>query len=50
MLVDEVGVAWIVAGRPKVVWHVIVDDGRIVHLDMVASNEQLEVLTVATVR
>lgn len=50
VLDDEVGVAWIVAGRPKVVWHVIVDDGRIVHLDMVASNEQLEVLTVATVR
>lgn len=48
VLDGETGVAWIVAGAPKVVWHVIVDDGRIVHLDMVAAPETLAGLAVST--
>lgn len=48
MLDGETSVSWIVAGAPKVVWHVIVDDGRVVHLDMVAVPETLAALKVST--
>ncbi|MGZ4675438.1 MAG: sigma-70 family RNA polymerase sigma factor [Acidimicrobiia bacterium] len=39
-----VGMAWIVDGAPRVVWDVIVEDGRVVHIDMLAAPETLRAL------
>jgi RNA polymerase sigma-70 factor (ECF subfamily) len=41
-LVDgAVGVAWAVRGRPKVVWDFTIEDGRVVHIDMLAASDTL---------
>jgi RNA polymerase sigma-70 factor, ECF subfamily len=41
-LVDgAVGVVWAVAGRPKVVWDFTIEDGKVVHIDMLAATDIL---------
>jgi len=41
-LIDgAVGVVWVVAGRPKVAWDLIIEDGRIAHIDMLAARGTL---------
>lgn len=35
------GVAWIVAGKPKIVWDMTIIGDRIVHIDMLADPDQL---------
>jgi RNA polymerase sigma-70 factor (ECF subfamily) len=48
--IDEgVGMVWFVGGKPKVVWEFMVDEGRVVHIDMVASGERLAELEVVVV-
>jgi RNA polymerase sigma-70 factor (ECF subfamily) len=42
-----VGVVWMVGGRPKVAWDFTVADGKVVHIDMIAASESLDVLDVA---
>jgi RNA polymerase sigma factor (sigma-70 family) len=42
-LVDgTVGVVWAVGGRPKVVWDFVIEDGKVVHIDMLAAPETLD--------
>ena len=42
-LVDgAVGVAWAVGGRPKVVWDFTIEDGKVVHIDMLAADDTLD--------
>ena len=42
-LVDGgVGVAWAVAGRPKVVFDFTIEDGKVVHIDMLAAEDTLD--------
>jgi RNA polymerase sigma-70 factor (ECF subfamily) len=42
-LVDgAVGVVWAVAGRPKVVWDFTIEDGKVVHIDMLAATDILD--------
>jgi RNA polymerase sigma-70 factor, ECF subfamily len=44
-LIDgAVGVVWAVGGRPKVAWDFTIADGTIVHIDMLAAPESLDVL------
>lgn len=44
-LIDgAVGIAWAVDGRPRVAWELGIDDGAIVHIEMIASPETLDVL------
>jgi RNA polymerase sigma-70 factor (ECF subfamily) len=46
---DGVGMVWFVGGKPKVVWEFMVDDDRVVHIDMVASAERLAEMEVVLV-
>jgi len=42
-LVDgAVDVAWAVGGRPKVVWDITIEDGKVVHIDMLAADDTLD--------
>jgi RNA polymerase sigma factor (sigma-70 family) len=42
-LVDgAVGIVWAVAGRPKVVWDFTIEDGKVVHIDMLAAPDSLD--------
>ena len=42
-LIDgAVGMAWAVGGRPKVVWDFTIEDGKVVHIDMLADEETLD--------
>ena len=42
-LVDgAVGVAWAVGGRPRVVWDFTIEDGKVVHIDMLADVDTLD--------
>ncbi|MGQ0805686.1 MAG: sigma-70 family RNA polymerase sigma factor [Actinomycetota bacterium] len=42
-LVDgAVGVAWAVAGQPKVVWDFTIRRGKVVHIDMLAASDSLD--------
>jgi RNA polymerase sigma-70 factor (ECF subfamily) len=42
-LIDgAVGVVWAVAGRPKVAWDLIIEDGKIIHIDMLAATATLD--------
>ena len=42
-LVDGgVGIVWAVRGRPKVVFDFIVEDGKVVHIDMLAADDTLD--------
>jgi RNA polymerase sigma factor (sigma-70 family) len=46
-LVDgAVGVVWAVGGRPKVVWDFVIEDGKVVHIDMLAGSDTLDELEV----
>jgi len=41
-LIDgAVGVVWAVAGRPKVAWDFTIQDGKVVHIDMLAAPDSL---------
>src|SRR5215207_11678527 len=41
-LIDgAVGVVWAVAGRPKVAWDFTIEDGKVVHIDMLAAPDSL---------
>lgn len=42
-----VGVVWMVGGKPKVAWDFTVADGKVVHIDMIAAPESLDILDVA---
>jgi RNA polymerase sigma-70 factor (ECF subfamily) len=47
-LVDGVvGVAWAVGGRPRVVWDFTIENGKVVHIDMLAARETLDDLDLA---
>jgi RNA polymerase sigma factor (sigma-70 family) len=47
-LVDgAAGVVWAVGGRPRVVWDFTIEDGRVVHIDMLAADETLDDLDLA---
>jgi RNA polymerase sigma-70 factor (ECF subfamily) len=46
---DGVGMVWFVGGRPKVVWEFMVDDGHVVHIDMVGSAERLAEMQIEVV-
>jgi RNA polymerase sigma factor (sigma-70 family) len=37
-----VGVVWAVGGQPKVAWDLIIRDGQIVHIDMLAAADSLD--------
>jgi len=37
-----VGVVWAVGGRPKVAWDLVIRDGQIVHVDMLAAADSLD--------
>jgi RNA polymerase sigma factor (sigma-70 family) len=42
-LVDgAVGMVWAVAGRPKVAWDLTIENGKIVHIDMLAAPDTLD--------
>jgi RNA polymerase sigma-70 factor (ECF subfamily) len=44
-LIDgRVGLVWAVGGRPRVVWELTVQDGRVVAIDMIADPDHLAVL------
>ncbi len=46
-LIDgAVGIVWAVAGRVKVAWDFTIRDGSVVHIDMLAAPEALDVLDV----
>jgi len=36
------GVVWAVRGRPRVVWDFTIEDGKVVHIDMLAAGETLD--------
>jgi RNA polymerase sigma-70 factor (ECF subfamily) len=36
------GIAWAVDGRPKVVWDFTIEDGKIVHIDMLAAPDTID--------
>jgi RNA polymerase sigma-70 factor (ECF subfamily) len=36
-----VGMVWVVGGRPKVVWDFTFENGKVVHIDMLASLDRL---------
>ncbi len=38
--------AWIVGGRPKVVWDLVIEGGRITHIDMLAAAETIETMDI----
>jgi RNA polymerase sigma factor (sigma-70 family) len=41
-LIDgAVGIVWAVAGRPKVAWDFTIEDGKVVHIDMLAAPESI---------
>ena len=47
-LVDgAAGVVWAVGGRPRVVWDFTIEDGRVMHIDMLAADETLDDLDLA---
>ena len=47
-LIDGVvGVVWAVKGRPKVAWDLTITHGRIVHIDMLAAGDSLDMLDLA---
>jgi RNA polymerase sigma factor (sigma-70 family) len=49
VIVDgSIGIAWIVNDRPRAVWDVFVDEGHIVHIDMLADRDRLATLAVQT--
>jgi RNA polymerase sigma-70 factor (ECF subfamily) len=42
-----IGVVWAVDGRPKVVWDFTIEDGTVVHIDMLAAPDSLHDLDLA---
>jgi RNA polymerase sigma-70 factor (ECF subfamily) len=44
LVADAVGVMWAVNGRPRVLWDVVVRDGRIVAIEMIADADELRAL------
>ena len=47
-LIDGVvGVVWAVKGRPKVAWDLTMSHGKIVHIDMLAADDSLDILDLA---
>lgn len=41
-----VGIVWPVDGRPKVVWDIIITDGRVTHIDMLADSSTIDRLEI----
>lgn len=44
------GFAWIVEQKPRVVWDVMIENGRIAHINMLASREAISVLELEPLR